>query len=171
MDGKPVVFKSEDSSGTPFFKSKLNLKFLGIFAVVLLLVTGVGAGVYLTGSPLQLRPQAETPEQTPRPSFSPLQIINNRPSASSESAQPISTGSSTPISTGSALLATPTASASAEPNIYDFNSDSKVNTLDLSFMYVNWGTPKPEAGTKADLNKDGVVNGVDYAMLLKQFNQ
>lgn len=162
MDAKPVVLKSDESSKAPFLKFNFNPKMFAIFAVVLVLVVGVGAGVYLTGSPLQLMPKALVPEQTPRPSFSPLQIISNSPLLSSESAQPSSTGAAT--------VAIPTASASAEPNIYDFNSDSKVNSLDLSFMYVNWGIPKPEVGSKADLNGDGTVNGVDYAMLLKQFS-
>lgn len=162
MDTKPVVLKSEDSSSSPFFKPKFNFKMLGVLAVVLISVVGVGAGVYLTGNPLPFMPKAQSPQQSPFPSLSPLPIIT----------QPItsSTGSTQLVSTETALLASPTASASAEPDIYDFNTDGAVNTVDLSFMYANWGTAKSESGIKADLNADGVVNGVDYAMLLKRFN-
>ena len=46
----------------------------------------------------------------------------------------------------------------------DFNDDTKVNFIDLSTMFSNFGktTGYPAA---VDMNKDGVVNTTDFALL------
>lgn len=281
MDAKPVVLKSDNSSSAPFFKPKFNLKIVGLIVVVLALILGIGAGVYLIKIPLPFAPKASTqaselyfnpadldvkpdgefetdvfidtkdlaisgvevsvkfdPNYLSLVSFEKGQFLENRatePEISSGSATLTllatppnakkgvgslaklkfkalkETSAATEVSLDSsktqvaspdsdtntisslrkAFITIKTASSSATPfpvqtftgsatpssgslsvdiTKYDFNGDGKVNSLDLSFMYVNWGTPKSSDGGKADINGDGVVNGVDYAMLLKQFN-
>lgn len=64
-------------------------------------------------------------------------------------------------------------SATPSPNAskFDFNSDSEVNSVDLSVIYSAWGNPKTELQKKADLNGDGAVNGLDYSLFLPQLNK
>ncbi len=45
----------------------------------------------------------------------------------------------------------------------DFNCDNRVDLSDLSLLMSNWGVPKNSA---TDLNKDGVVNNIDYDLLV-----
>ena len=51
----------------------------------------------------------------------------------------------------------------------DFNNDGRTNSIDLSVMYSAWGKPETDVQKKADLNKDGTVNGMDYAAFLPEF--
>lgn len=64
----------------------------------------------------------------------------------------------------------PKASVTKEPN-FDFNSDSKVNSVDLSIIYSAWGNPQSELQKKADINGDGIVNGLDYSLFLPHFKK
>lgn len=66
---------------------------------------------------------------------------------------------------------TQTASGSGLTNTSDFNSDSLVNSVDLSIMYSGWGNPKTEVQKKADLNGDGIINGIDYSLMLPKFKK
>ena len=59
-------------------------------------------------------------------------------------------------------------SSAADSEAFDLNSDSQINSVDLSVLYGAWGTPTTEIQKKADLNGDGVVNGLDYAKLVPQ---
>lgn len=54
---------------------------------------------------------------------------------------------------------------------FDFNSDSEVNSIDLSVLYSAWGNPQSELQKKADVNSDGVVNGLDYAQFLPEMQR
>jgi hypothetical protein len=38
-------------------------------------------------------------------------------------------------------------------------------------MYGGWGTPKTELQSKADLNGDGLINGIDYSQFVQHFNK
>jgi hypothetical protein len=55
---KPVVITSSGSKSNLFKYSFVNPKFLGVMTVLLLMVGGVGAGVYLTQKPQQTTSQA-----------------------------------------------------------------------------------------------------------------
>lgn len=54
---------------------------------------------------------------------------------------------------------------------FDFNSDNQINSVDLSVLYSAWGTPETETQKKADINGDGVVNGLDYSKFLPQLKK
>lgn len=54
---------------------------------------------------------------------------------------------------------------------FDFNGDQNINSVDLSVIYSAWGQPENEIQEKADLNGDGVVNGLDYAKFLPNFRR
>jgi len=71
-------------------------------------------------------------------------------------------------SSSSSPLPSPSPSPSAAVS-YDFNGDSAINAVDLSIMYSGWGTPTTDTQKKADLNNDGVINGLDYSQFLPQF--
>lgn len=64
--------------------------------------------------------------------------------------------------------ASSSASASGE---FDFNSDNQINSIDLSVLYSAWGEPETDTQKRADINGDGVVNGLDYAKLLPQLKK
>jgi hypothetical protein len=49
---------------------------------------------------------------------------------------------------------------------FDFNDDGQVNSVDLSLVYSAWGEPETDTQKKADINGDGVVNGLDYSKFL-----
>lgn len=51
---------------------------------------------------------------------------------------------------------------SANKLVGDLNFDDKVNTLDLLTIIVNYGT----AFAQADLNNDGIVNALDYTLVV-----
>ncbi len=53
----------------------------------------------------------------------------------------------------------------------DFNLDSQINAVDLSIMYNSWGIPNTEVKKRADINGDGIVNGLDYSQILPKFQQ
>lgn len=59
-----------------------------------------------------------------------------------------------------------TSSASTSRGEFDFNADNQINSIDLSVLYSAWGKPETEVQKKADINGDGVVNGLDYAKFL-----
>ncbi len=72
------------------------------------------------------------------------------------------------------IIATPSASiqpteATSSSSVYDFNNDTMINSIDLSVMYSGWGIPKTDLQLKTDLNKDGVVNGIDYSAFIVHF--
>lgn len=163
MDIKPVVMRSDGPTSSPFSKSAFNFKTIGIVLVVILVLAGVGVGVYLTRDHLQFNPKADTPPPAGGPapinSVAPLELTPE-PSANRANSQQ----SSSPAVTENPA----TAAAQVSEISYDFNNDGKVNSIDLSFIYASWGTPKP-GQEKADLNKDGVVNGVDYSLFLPNF--
>lgn len=48
----------------------------------------------------------------------------------------------------------------------DVNSDGKITLVDMSALLSKWGKTKAEAG-RADINGDGVVNTIDYSMMVK----
>lgn len=279
---KPVVITSASSKKPVFKFSFVNPKILGAMTVLLLLIGGIGAGVYLTQRPQQTTTQASPPigvDVTLKPAevevaagseFS-LDIfanahdnqitstdlnINYDPAALT--LKSITPGQFLPkilvppdISSGSAFVslgtdgnsgasgngiiaslvfevsntASQTASqitfnpertiikvlnrspesardtlggtkivikaskipetippiASAEGNIQpavaqdsgitDFNNDGFTNTLDLSLLYSGWGDPETDTQKQADLNQDGVINGLDYARFLPKFQR
>lgn len=59
-----------------------------------------------------------------------------------------------------------TSSALSSGSEFDFNLDNQINSIDLSVLYSAWGEPETEVQRKADINADGVVNGLDYAKFL-----
>ena len=63
--------------------------------------------------------------------------------------------------------ANPSEPASFEES--DFNGDGKTNSVDLSILYSGWGTPQSDVQKKADLNKDQIINGIDYSSFLPKF--
>lgn len=80
-----------------------------------------------------------------------------------------------PPASASAASASASASASPAPSQnppnYDFNSDFEVNSIDLSVIYSAWGKPQTDLQKRADLNGDGAVNGLDYALFLPHLNK
>jgi hypothetical protein len=48
----------------------------------------------------------------------------------------------------------------------DFNSDTKVNSVDFGILMSFWGSTARPA---ADINKDGTVNSVDFGVLMSQW--
>lgn len=65
----------------------------------------------------------------------------------------------------------PSSQSAALVSEFDFNSDDRINSVDLSVLYSAWGTPETEIQKKADINGDGVVNGLDYARFLPQLQR
>lgn len=47
----------------------------------------------------------------------------------------------------------------------DVNGDGKISLVDMSALLSKWGKSGTEAG-RADINKDGVVNTVDYSLMI-----
>ncbi|MCL5411305.1 MAG: dockerin type I domain-containing protein [Patescibacteria group bacterium] len=50
----------------------------------------------------------------------------------------------------------------------DINRDGKVDLSDLQLLFDNWNMPRDR---RADVNGDGVVNGIDFALALKDFGK
>lgn len=265
---KPVVISAENYAKKSIFKySILNPKIIGALTVVLLLVGGVGAGIYLNRTPQQTVTQATLtaadislkpseidvqagsnftldvfgnanenqitsvkliikydPDTLDLLSIAPKQFLPRviiAPSIASGSATvSLGTDGNSGIS-GSGILAslsfkvkdnssgttiisfdpgqtqvnllgqpanppsnlssatikiTPVSSPSASitPTLstnFDFNLDSQINSIDLSIIYSAWGTPITDTQKKADINGDGVVNGVDYSLFLPQMQK
>lgn len=280
---KPVVISAENFNKKNVFKfSIVNPKFLGLLSVLLLLVGGVGTGVYLTRSPNQTVTQAtltaidisfipqqiqtETgssfnidvfgnangnqitgvtlalkydPDVLTLQSITPKQFLPKvviAPNLASGSAS-VSLGTdgnsgitgsgviatlgflvnnnssgSAPIQSGSTQIEfengktivnalgnpsnlvgnlkpanitinpasanqpplptnTPASSSASIPVEFDFNSDNQINSIDLSVLYSAWGEPETAVQRKADINGDGIVNGLDYARLLPQLKR
>lgn len=257
---KPVVISAESYAKKRIFKySFVSPKILGILTVILLMVVGVGAGVYLTQTPRQTQTQATLqnsdislkpseievtggsgfsidvfgnangnqitsaqlaikydPEFLELLSISPKQFLPKvliAPNISSGSAtvslgpegdsgisgsgilatlsfkakkQPVPStqisfekdqtrinilgNSTSPLNElRSATIMINPASGSATPangQTFDFNSDAEISSTDLSILYSAWGNPQTDTQKKADLNGDGVVNGLDYAKFL-----
>lgn len=87
-----------------------------------------------------------------------------------------SKNNSIPSSSDSAQLqdqttASDSGTLESDESEFDFNSDSQINSLDLSLLYSAWGNPESELQKKADLNGDGVVNGLDYAQFLPRMKR
>src|SRR3989344_986524 len=244
---KPVVISAENYSKKNIFKySFLNPKILGLLTVLLLIVGGVGTGVYLTQTPNKKVTKVTLtikydPDVLDLKSILPRQFLPKvliAPELASGSASvSLGTDGNSGIS-GSGIIATlgfqskeqasgetqtsfddsktqinilgnPANSASnfesakitinpkvapalesnssghnpsglppadnqagnssaADSEAFDLNSDSQINSVDLSVLYGAWGTPTTEIQKKADLNGDGVVNGLDYAKLVPQ---
>lgn len=275
---KPVVISAENYAKKQIFKySFVNPKILGLLTVVLLMVVGVGAGVYMTQAPGQTQTKATL--QVSNISFKPseievdagsdfsidvfgnaggnqitstqliikydpefLDLISITPKqflprvliapiiASGSATVSLGTDGNSGIS-GSGILTTlsfkarqpttstqisfdksqtrvnilgntasplsdlksavivinltPSASAPIQTQqaqsgpetpvtkelTFDFNSDSRVNSLDLSIMYSAWGNPQTDLQKKADINGDGIVNGIDYSLFLPRFKK
>lgn len=75
----------------------------------------------------------------------------------------------TPTPTSSVTVTTtptPIISGVISPIPGDVNSDGKITLVDMSALLSKWSKVAVEAG-KADLNNDGVVNTVDYSMMIK----
>lgn len=88
---------------------------------------------------------------------------------------PGASGPPEPVSSPSASIQTQQtqdspAPASAGIN-FDFNSDSEINSIDLSILLSAWGNPQTDLQKKADLNGDGIVNGLDYSLFLPHLNK
>ncbi len=83
-----------------------------------------------------------------------------------QSLQASASASIKPLATSRPLASrNPVASSSAAS--FDFNSDSLINSIDLSVVYSAWGNElDTDLKKKADLNGDGTVNGLDYALFL-----
>lgn len=272
---KPVVISAESYAKKNVFRySFVNPKILGLLTVILLLVSGVGAGVYMTQTPKQTQTQAtlETSDISFKPSeiqvqsgksfsvdvfgnangnqitsvklafqFDPevLELISISPKqflpkvlatpsiASGSASVSLGTDGNSGIS-GSGILAslsfhskkqsasltrisfdkgqtridllgnttnplsnlksaaviitpgsdedTKSPQSASESSVvsdsrFDFNSDSKVNSIDLSVLYSAWGNPQSDIQKKADLNADGAVNGLDYSLFLPQMQK
>lgn len=149
---KPVVISADNFAKKSNFKySFVNPKFLGLTTILLLLVMvgGVGTSVYLTQKPQQVVSNASEPQ--------PSLPINTAPSL-------------IPPTTPESPEASSSSSSSADL-IFDFNGDLKVNSADLEVINGAWGIPKTDAQKKADINKDGVVNGLDYSLFLPKFQK
>lgn len=58
------------------------------------------------------------------------------------------------------------ASAQVEPEQLDMNSDGVINTIDLQYLYDEYGT---EGATTTDVNKDGTVNALDLSVFMDSF--
>lgn len=274
---KPVVISAESYAKKNIFKySYVNPKILGLLSVVLLMIIGVGTGVYLTQVPSKTNTQAtlETSEISFKPpaveidpnsefsidvfananenqitstqltivydnnaldllSISPKQFLPKvliAPKISSGSATiSLGTDGNSGIN-GSGVLATlsfrsknspttttqisfdekqtrinvvgnnnnpitglasatvtiiptvneepvapgvpdPESTSSANELTFDLNSDSQVNSVDLSILYSAWGDPESEFQKKSDVNSDGIVNGLDYSLILSSLNR
>jgi hypothetical protein len=177
LPGNPVIFKSDNSSKASLHLPTPNLKVALASFVMLFLVGGVGVGVYLVGQQQQLKSRASN-ETLPEnlSAVVPKNVINQSatPSAkeASSSAQSSSSASLNNLvipPLDSSISAELSSSASAE--VYDFNDDLAANSMDLSIMYAGWGQPKNDQQKKADLNKDGTINGIDYSIFLPFFNK
>lgn len=89
-------------------------------------------------------------------------IIRINP-ASKQSAQPTVSPSSNQLQNQPAGQSTNSGQTGIN---FDFNSDEEINSIDLSVVYSAWGTPDTDLQKKADVNGDGVVNGLDYSLFL-----
>src|SRR5690242_18726468 len=84
---QPVVFKSANSTGGGGLSFSSKTVKTGLAAIVmLLLVGGVGTGVYLVGQKQQLSSKASTPTASTAPIPSPLASITTVPSTPSATA-------------------------------------------------------------------------------------
>ena len=72
---------------------------------------------------------------------------------------------------GNNPVETATSSALTSGQEFDFNSDNQINSIDLSVLYSAWGTPETDTQKKADLNGDGVVNGLDYSQFFPKLKR
>lgn len=66
--------------------------------------------------------------------------------------------------------AKPPALIKTRVNIFDFNSDGKISSIDVGLFLIEWRKGK-KASLKMDLNKDGRVNSIDYSLLKRQFKR
>jgi hypothetical protein len=183
--GIPVVYKSDTkvtaSLPVPTGSFKVVVASLAMF----FLVGGVGVGVYLVGQKQQLQSQASNVNiPSNLTSVVKEESLNNEttPSANQTASQAGNTSQKLDtieipdLESSASGIELPDleqlgSSSALSASSYDFNSDSVTNTIDLSVLYSAWGTPKNEAQKKADLNQDGVVNGIDYSMFVPNFNQ
>lgn len=185
VPGNPVIFKSENSAKANFHIKSPNLKIVLASFVMVFLVGGVGVGVYLVGQQQQIKSRASSNDIVPKnlSAIVPQNVVNQTATPSAKTPLPSSqtNNQSTESSTltnitipelDSSLSASINSSESATLiESYDFNNDSAANSIDMSIMYAGWGTPKNDQQKKADLNGDGIINGIDYSIFLPNFNK
>jgi hypothetical protein len=172
--GNPVIYKADKPVGNHLSLPQPNLKLTLASVVMLFLVGGVGVGVYLVGQQQQIQSRASNEIPNNLSAVVPKNVVNSAtPSATPATAS--SAGSLTNItipeldSSDSADLSS--SESALMSDIYDFNGDQAINSLDLSIMYAGWGTPKNDPQKNSDLNGDGIINGIDYSIFLPQFSK
>jgi hypothetical protein len=179
--GNAVIFKADSPAGSSITMPKLNIKLALASFLMFFLVGGVGVGVYLVGQQQQVKSRASNDVPENISAVVPKNVVNTA-TASAQPASASAKPSQTTASSSLANISIPefdssasagfTSSESAElSDMYDFNDDSAANSVDLSIMYAGWGTPKNEEQKNADLNGDGIINGIDYSIFLPHFNQ
>jgi hypothetical protein len=178
MPGNPVIFKSDAPSSVGLKVSSHTIKTMLASFVMLILVGGVGVGVYLVGQQQKVKSRASNEQSSSTNEIPdnlstvvPKEVVSQSATKSAEATRSSRTASGSG-SLNSIVIPQTDSSVSAIPDkeSYDFNGDNAANSLDLSIMYAGWGTPKNDQQRKADINKDGTVNGIDYSIFLPHFN-
>lgn len=177
--GNPVIFKSDPPKTIRLNFSSHTIKTVLAGFVMLFLVGGVGVGVYLVGQQQQVKSRASNNDPIPE-NLSAIVPKNVVSQTATKSAQASSPATASAVGTlANIVIPELESSAEAEENgtgsaqmsgVYDFNGDNTANSIDLSIMYAGWGTPKNDQQKKADMNSDGIINGIDYSIFLPHFN-
>lgn len=102
------------------------------------------------------------------PTFPPEPTLTQTPTPTKT---PSPTKTPTPKPPTPTFTVTPTLTSIPTPAInYDLNSDSKINSLDVSLLLTSWRVRVPATIPRFDFNRDGVINVVDYSLLVRNLN-